>query len=102
MTTPLTSTNSPAPAHGPARYRTTAHGIQVVIPTRCPSGQHRLTTNTCRIYETESTLHVACLACAEAASTEHTWSLTTQGRAALSAEFDDQPYLDLLRPRQSS
>ncbi|ONI90083.1 hypothetical protein ALI144C_03390 [Actinosynnema sp. ALI-1.44] len=101
MTMPVTSTNSPATPHGPARYRTTAHGIQVVIPTRCPNGVHRLTTTTCRIYETENTLHVTCLACAEAANSEHTWSLSTQGRAALSAEFDDQPYLDLLRPRSS-
>lgn len=99
MTTPATSTDSLASAHGPARYRTTAHGIQVVIPTRCPRGLHVLTTGTCRIYETASTLHVTCLACAETPGAEHTWSLTTQGRTALSAEFDDQPYLDLLRPR---
>nr|CEL22990.1 hypothetical protein [Kibdelosporangium sp. MJ126-NF4]CTQ90130.1 hypothetical protein [Kibdelosporangium sp. MJ126-NF4] len=95
----MTSTDTPATPHGPAHYRTTAHGIQVVIPTRCPHGPHLLTTTTCRIYETDNTLHVTCLVCADAGQSDHTWSLTTQGRTALSAEFDDQPYLDLLRPR---
>jgi hypothetical protein len=93
----MTPADIPPQPHGPARYRTTAHGVQVVIPTRCPSGRHLLTTDTSRIYESNDTLHVTCLPCTNEARAVHTWSLTTQGRTALSAEFDDQPYLDLLR-----
>jgi hypothetical protein len=40
---------------------------------------------------------VTCLPCVAQFRTDHTWSLTTDGRTALSAEFDDQPYRDLLR-----
>ncbi|WP_173139958.1 hypothetical protein [Kibdelosporangium persicum] len=96
MTTPMTSNNAPRP-HGQARYRTTAHGLQVVIPTRCPSGRHVLSTDGCRIYETGTILHVTCRSCAGQSIVDHTWSLTTHGRKALSAEFDDQPYHSLLR-----
>jgi hypothetical protein len=96
MTTSATSNNIPAVPHGPAHYRTTAHGTQVVIPIRCADGRHVLATGTCRIYETDHTLHIKCLPCAAESRTEHTWSLTTDGRTALSAEFDDQPDHDLL------
>ncbi|SMC64657.1 hypothetical protein [Kibdelosporangium aridum] len=89
MTTPLTSNN--IPSHGPARYRATAHGLQVVIPNRCPSGRHVLTSETCRIYETVDTLHITCPSCANDPKVESTWSLTTHGRTAQSAVFENLP-----------
>lgn len=97
MTTSTTSHNMPSVPHGRAQYRTTTHGTQVVIPTRCANGRHVLATGTCRIYETDHTLHVTCLSCVAESRTAPTWSLATDGRTALSAEFDDQPYHDLLR-----
>jgi hypothetical protein len=83
MPTPLTSNNQSA------RYRTTAHGTQVVIPAHCRRRKHRLSAETCRIRETEDTLHVTCLACVDEGAADHTWSLATHGRKAFSAEFDD-------------
>jgi hypothetical protein len=99
MTTSALSTHNPVVSHGPAHYRTTAHGTQVVIPTRCPTGRHNLAVDTCRIYETDHTLHVTCLPCATQSETACAWSFMTHGRTALSAEFDDQPYQDLLRTK---
>ncbi|MCE7010200.1 hypothetical protein LWC34_46465 [Kibdelosporangium philippinense] len=90
-------TTSATTPHATARYRTTAHGTQVVIPTRCRRGQHTLSAETSRIRETDDQLHVTCLACLANAETDHTWSLATHGRKAISAEFDDQPYHDIIR-----
>lgn len=83
--------------HGQARYRTTGHGTHVVvIPTHCPTGLHVLTNCGYRIYETGQTLHIDCQACDQAGH-DHGWSLTTNGRHAASAEFDDEPYTELLK-----
>jgi hypothetical protein len=96
MTTGVSSSNiTTTQPHGPAQYRTTEHGTQVVIPTRCPSGRHVLATDGYRIVETEHVLHVQCQACPETSQTDR-WSLTTNGNRAVSAEFDDRPYTGLL------
>lgn len=80
-----------------ARYRTTGHGAHVVVvPTRCPSGLHALTTAGYRIHETGDTLHVGCEACTQLARPDHSWTLSTNGQKAASAEFDDRPYVELL------
>jgi hypothetical protein len=89
MTTGVSSSDSTTV---PAQYRTTEHGTQVVIPTRCPSGRHVLATDGYRILETEHVLHVQCQACPEG----DRWSLATNGNRAVSAEFDDRPYQSLL------
>ncbi|MGW5051464.1 hypothetical protein [Actinokineospora sp. NPDC004072] len=80
--------------HSRARYRTTVHGAVVVVPTRCPSGLHVLTSVGYRIVETGHTLHVTCDACPPMAA-ESAWSFTTNGQQAISAEFDDGPYAEL-------
>jgi hypothetical protein len=97
MTTGVSSSDTPTTSqpHGPAQYRTTQHGTQVVIPTRCPSGRHVLATDGYRIVETDHVLHVDCHACADASQAGR-WSLTTNGEQAASAEFDDRPYTGLL------
>jgi hypothetical protein len=97
MTTGVSSSDTPTTTkpHGPAQYRTTEHGTQVVIPTRCPSGRHILATTGYRIVESEQVLHIDCQACTEASQTGR-WSLTTNGNRAVSAEFDDRPYTNLL------
>jgi hypothetical protein len=72
-----------------ARYKTTGHGRQVIVPTRCRKGLHELSTAGYRIYETENTLHVACQSCIDLASRNHTWTFATDGNRVESAEFSD-------------
>lgn len=80
------------------RYRTTDHGARVVIvPTHCASGLHVLANAGYRICETGETLEVTCQACVDAAGVDHSWLFATDGQRAGSAEFDDSPYLDLLK-----
>jgi hypothetical protein len=81
--------------HSRARYRTAEHGAVIVVPTRCPSGLHVLTNVGYRLVETEQTLHVSCDACVHA-GIEGGWSFATNGQQAVSAEFDDRPYVELL------
>jgi hypothetical protein len=79
-----------------AHYRMTEHGAHiVVVPTRCPSRLHALTTAGYRIVETGNTLHVSCEACTQLARPDHSWTLATDGQKATSAEFDDGPYAEL-------
>ncbi|CAM3760388.1 hypothetical protein KIPE111705_23630 [Kibdelosporangium persicum] len=97
MTTRVTSSDTEAQqTHGPAHYRTAGHGHQVLVPTRCPSGLHQLSATGYRIYETDRTLHVTCQSCVTDDRPNHTWTFTTDGRQAESAEFNNTPYAHLL------
>lgn len=81
--------------HGRVRYRPTEHGPVVVVPTRCPSGRHVLTNVGYRIVETGQTLQVGCDACVQTGP-DGGWSFITNGQQAVSAEFDDEPYAELV------
>jgi hypothetical protein len=48
------------------------------------------------ICESGQTLQVTCQACADSGDAEHSWLFLTNGQQAGSAEFDDEPYLDLV------
>ncbi|WP_418155906.1 hypothetical protein [Actinoalloteichus caeruleus] len=80
-------------------YRTIEHGTcVVVVPTRCPIGLHVLANVGYRIYGADQTLHIDCEACEACdAGHDHGWSLTINGQQAASAEFDDGPYIELLK-----
>lgn len=96
MTTGLTSSvGDTVHLHGRARYRATEHGPVVVVPTRCASGRHVLTNVGYRIVETGQTLRVGCAAC-DQTGPDGSWSFITNGQQAVSAEFDDDPYAELV------
>lgn len=96
MTTGLASSvGETVHLHGRAHYRTTEHGPVVVVPTRCPSRRHVLTNVGYRIVETRQTLQVSCDACIQTGP-DSGWSFATNGQQAVSAEFDDEPYAELV------
>ncbi|MFI6098159.1 hypothetical protein ACIA8G_21575 [Lentzea sp. NPDC051213] len=81
-----------------ARYRTIAHGAHVVVvPACCPNGLHVLTGTGYRVYETGHTLRVSCQQCTQLGRPDHSWTFATNGQRAASAEFDDEPYAELLK-----
>src|SRR5690242_17952117 len=89
---------------GRAVFRTASHGGRVVvIPMRCPSGLHVLTEVGYGAWEGEYPYGdfgripwVNCRACSDAPRADHSWALMLGEQRANSAEFDDEPYAELL------
>jgi hypothetical protein len=90
--------------HGHAVFRDDdSVGHVVVVPAHCPSGLHALTAASCDVRETTdpnarfgAILKISCAACGALPRADHSWSLTTGGQHAVSIEFDDEPYADLI------